>query len=300
MYHEVWSPGSTTTTSSTESLGRHERKHHHPVTTASATQTTPTRSESLPRGFRPVRLTTFQQQPTVTQSQSNTAPTLDTTLNNSTSSNHNNNNNNITSANNNNQQAPCTSINDHSHPHPSNLDQDLGPLSPSTISEISIETSDTKQQRLSPPSSPQVKYWTLPRSISIGSSKDSPAGSKDRRFGGVEREAVRRTETPSDAKLVYESPSKYFTLPVKTSSTSEKPRSHSVPAVPKYPGIGPVTENGIPLALRSVSSNSFLARSSYSPTSFFFFFPSCFLSFSLLSFHSLSRKRRDSSIDGRE
>ena len=246
----------------------------------------------MPRGFRPVRLTTFQQQPTVTQSQSNKiAPTLDTALNNSTSSNHNvnnNNNNNITSANNNNQQAPSTSINDHSHPHPSNLDQDLGPLSPSTISEISIETSDTtaKQQRLSPPSSPQLKYWTLPRNISIGSNKDA-----DRTFGKLERgEIVGRIETnqgpPSNAKLVYESPSsKYFTLPVKTSSSSEKPRSHSVPAVPKYPGIGPVTENGIPLALRSVSSNSFLARRSYSLNLFLS------SSFSFFSLFILCRER---------
>lgn len=205
------------------------------MTTASATQTTPTRSESLPRGFRPVRLTTFQQPPNNTSS--------DNTSNNV---NNNINNNNNTSANNNNQG------NHDSVPHP-NIDQvlDPGPLSPSTISEISIETSDTakQSQRVTPPSSPQLKYWTLPRNISIGSKET----------GG---EIVKRIETdqppPPNAKFEYESPStKYFTLPVKTSSSSEKPRSasaHSVPAPAKYPGIGPVTENGIPLALRSVCS----------------------------------------------
>lgn len=285
----VWSPGSTTTTSSTESSpSRRKKQSTQQQLETSATQTTPTRSESLPKGFRPVRLG----QPPTSLDLNQLGP-----------------DNRLQPR----QQSLPSSFQTPNHLQNINNNHilDAGPLSPSTISEISIETSTTPKQvqhphghqqtqhqqhpghhvqsSLSPdPSSPQLKYWTLPRNISIGSSKDNrepdfygPSSDADALFsvGGERRpdpsssSFLKRIDSdeppPPNARFLYETPSaKYFTLPVRTSHTSDQMRdtdstepqpqrpasAYSVPAPSKYPGIGPVTENGIPLALRSVSS----------------------------------------------
>lgn len=206
----VWSPGSTTASSSPSPS---RAKKAQPATTACATQTTPTKSEAsaLPRGFRPVRL--------------NSLPLPATNLPLGASA--------------------------------SNLD---GPLSPSTMSEASVATGGAAQRRpsglgSSPPASPgALKYWTLPRHISVGSKADRDSDSDHRRRG--ELTAIKQIETdeppPPNARFLYETETaKYFTVPV---STLERTKSTvSVPAAKKYDGIGPVNESGVPLALRTVS-----------------------------------------------
>jgi hypothetical protein len=171
-------------------------------------------------------------------------------------------------------------------------------LSPSSMSEISIETAMTSKPAatvFSPPSSPQLreavaeeeeqhgnKFWTLPRSISMGKKE-----SQEQSHPSYPK-TLKRHETidvpPSASKTDFESlEKKYFTLPstsshqppssqvvgpqskttgVASASSLDSHARSSIPSavtsvtsasapVLKYQGIGPVNEQGIPLSARS-------------------------------------------------
>ncbi|RWS09395.1 uncharacterized protein B4U79_04172 [Dinothrombium tinctorium] len=184
----IWSPGSTTTSSSSDSTSTTI-----PATTASATQTTPTKTDAkastLPHGFRTVDF-----------------PHLDRD----------------TSMLNINTSLPGSSIEN-------NL------VSPSSASETSVETGK-QLGHISPPPSPLQRYWTLPRQVASTSKDD------------YVKQVVTDKAPPPEAKFLYETPStKYYTLPTSVTERS----ATTIPAPPKFDGIGPVDGSGIPLTLRT-------------------------------------------------
>ncbi|RWS30325.1 sorbin and SH3 domain-containing protein 2-like isoform X28, partial [Leptotrombidium deliense] len=183
----IWSPGSTTTTSSESTTTTI------PATTASATQTTPTKvdakASTLPHGFRPVSFEPSELEPSLLA--------IDTSLANSN---------------------PDTSL-----------------LSPSSVSETSIDTS--KQVTSRSPQSPITKYWTLPRHAS-----------KEDYNAAAIRQVVTDKAPPPEAHFLYETPTtKYYTLP--TAVTEKTTTAISAPK--KFEGIGPTDESGLPISLRT-------------------------------------------------
>ncbi|CAG2101331.1 unnamed protein product, partial [Medioppia subpectinata] len=123
---------------------------------------------------------------------------------------------------------------------------------------------------------PTHKYWTLPRNIAtatkaqylIEDEKESQQhdtrqsshiqlhhshshSHKPQTERHIHRQIITDLPPPSSAKYLYETENtKYFTLPTETTDTVTTTRK-VIPAPPKSDGIGPVTESGIPIALKS-------------------------------------------------
>lgn len=173
-------------------------------------------------------------------------------------------------------------------------------LSPSSMSEISIETAMTSKpaasSAFSPPSSPQLreaveqqaeqteehgkKFWTLPRSISMGQREEVPSAESKRERGLLKRHETIDVPPSSHEPVLLSSEKKFFTLPSSSSShvttgktavassssldarvsslypssisgvAAASTSSASAPVL-KYQGIGPVNEQGVPLSARS-------------------------------------------------
>ena len=198
-------------------------------------------------------------------------------------------------------------INNNNNNNLSLLDPDAAIcLSPSSMSEISIETAMTSKpaasSAFSPPSSPQLreaaeeqaeqpeqaedhgkKFWTLPRSISMGQREEVPSAESKRERGLLKRHETIDVPPSSHEPVLLSSEKKFFTLPSSSSShvtttktagvaSSSSLDSHarteslypshisavagastssaSAPVL-KYQGIGPVNEQGVPLSARS-------------------------------------------------
>ena len=116
---------------------------------------------------------------------------------------------------------------------------------------------------------PTHKYWTLPRNIATATKtqyliEDEELGYKPEVRQSshpqlhqrtterhIHRQIITDQSPPPNAKYIYETEdTKYFTLP--TEPTEVTTIRKVIPAPPKSEGIGPVDENGIPLALKSV------------------------------------------------
>ncbi|XP_074593207.1 uncharacterized protein LOC141848957 isoform X2 [Brevipalpus obovatus] len=257
----IWSPGSTTSSSSDLSppgatLG--------PITTASATQTTPTRNDThikpsqpdgLPAGFRPVKLSTSTSASAIgTGGGANREASMPGTSDGGT-----------------------TTTGGDAY------------ITPSSPSEISLPDGGSKMRSESPmmgdggggSSSGDRKYWTLPRSHHqhrSGANVSAPYTGAPATFNGqmgdpssmtrddddivssLAHEGVQRVITdkapPANAKFLFESPTtKFYTLP--TSQTSSRILHHHLPPPPKCEGIGPVNEAGVPLTLRTGVKDEF-------------------------------------------
>ena len=127
---------------------------------------------------------------------------------------------------------------------------------------------------------PVHKYWTLPRNIATATKaqyliEDEEIALKDPRQsshpqlhshksqglsvstdGHIHRQIITELSPPTNAKYLYETENtKYFTLPTESTEKVTTTTRKVIPAPPKSEGIGPVDENGIPLALKSVSPN---------------------------------------------
>lgn len=110
--------------------------------------------------------------------------------------------------------------------------------SPSSMSEISIETANGGSKSLlnqrtgnvnpySPPSSSQLKYWTLPRNISSGRQRQDHDDEDGVRRGDSHKADPQQPPATSSAFL-YETPAnKYFTLPNPASSSAHPAPSSS-------------------------------------------------------------------------
>lgn len=231
--YSVWSPGSTTSPGSDTSPSGPASSLPGPILTASATQTTPVKTEIKPEtvsneqqqqqngiseisssGFRPVKMSTSS---VVHATDDSSMPA---TLEGGTTA----------------------------------MGGDVSPSSPSDMSLV-----DTGKCYLTPPSPDDRKYWTLPRphhQREMSTKDEEELVSKLTSEGA--KQVVTEKAPPSNAKFILESPStKYYTLPT---SHVETVRTTTLPPPPKFEGIGPVSEDGVPLALRTVSnqqSNAF-------------------------------------------
>lgn len=192
-----------------------------PTLTASATQTTPIKSESkqeiasseqngvteMPSGFRPVKMFSSSAIPETAE----------------------------------------TSVPGTSEGATTTVGGDFSPSSPSDMSLVDAG----KCYLTTPPTPEDRKYWTLPRAHlqkEMTTKDEEELVSKLTREGATQ--VITDKEPPSNARLVLESPStKYYTLP----TSHAESRTMSLPPPPKFEGIGPVNEDGVPLSLRTVS-----------------------------------------------
>lgn len=233
----VWSPGSTTSSGSDAgpALG--------PMTAASATQTTPSRGDvraeggpplvseanvttvggggGLPTGFRPVKIHTASGEVGETSVPGTSEGGTTTTTGGDTY------------------------------------------ITPSSPSEISLPDGGDGKMRVETPTSADRKYWTLPRqqhhhhqhrgddTSGVGASMKGEDEDLPPSLGGEGvQQVITDKEPPPNAKFLFESPTtKYYTLPTSHSES----RTVTLPPPPKYDGIGPVNETGVPLSLRTVS-----------------------------------------------
>lgn len=296
----VWSPGSTTTSSSSDLASTPAAMTPGPMTMACATQTTPTRSESLnivkcntlPHGFRPVKMpqghdnelidgqammTMAPRSSMITASSPRSSGDLvassvvtagdENSFNVSPSSP--SETTTITSVR---QSESLVSPTASQSGVPQVISTSSPPSNqPRTPSEQGETSSDIPSAPAQPPTPPttlthattskdSTKYWTLPRQSSSSStagiagsyhqepflSSSSDNYPNDPNISSI----VTDKAPPRNAKFLYETPAaKYYTLP----TTQTETRSTIVPPPPKYDGIGPVNETGVPLGLRSVS-----------------------------------------------
>ncbi|CAG2165350.1 unnamed protein product [Oppiella nova] len=115
---------------------------------------------------------------------------------------------------------------------------------------------------------PVHKYWTLPRNIATATKTqyliedENELQKQDTRQSShiqlhhkpqterhIHRQIITDLPPPSSAKYLYETDNtKYFTLPTETETVTT---TRKITAPPKSEGIGPVTESGIPIALKS-------------------------------------------------
>ena len=289
----VWSPGSTTTSCSSNNSPVASKKKIQTI--AQSTQTTPTKVPGDAFSSAPVLTSSsrFEVTPTVTTTLAASAPSMTTSM--------------VSHM----KDEPLIILEDvtssEASPDLMNINNNVNLLdadtaiclSPSSMSEISIETAMTSKPTgtvFSPPSSPQLrdavadqegdhgnKFWTLPRTISMGMKDDS---SQEEKSHPSHQRTLKRHETIDvpPSKTDFETlEKKYFTLP---SSSSHQPSSshvigpqskttgvasassldyHTRSSLPsgvpsgtsasapvlKYQGIGPVNEQGVPLSARS-------------------------------------------------
>jgi hypothetical protein len=149
-------------------------------------------------------------------------------------------------------------------------DAHITSLSP-TISEATPEFNDNQIENITdiydPQSPPIHKYWTLPRNIATATKlkyqiEDEQQLQQQHQHkrpttttptAHIHRQIISDLPPPSSAKYLFETEdTKYFTLPSDDIETVTKTRKVVIPAPPKSEGIGPVTESGIPIALKSV------------------------------------------------
>ncbi len=155
-------------------------------------------------------------------------------------------------------------------------------LSPTT-SELTPEINDNQLENITDIYDPNQtvtpvhKYWTLPRNIATATKtqylieNEEQLQKQDSRQSShshihhhkpqtlnastdrhIHRQIITDLPPPTSAKYIYETEdTKYFTLPTNSRETVTTTRK-VIPAPPKSEGIGPVTESGIPLALKSV------------------------------------------------
>jgi hypothetical protein len=148
-------------------------------------------------------------------------------------------------------------------------DAHITSLSP-TISEATPEFNDNQIENITdiydPQSPPIHKYWTLPRNIATATKlkyqiEDEQQLQQQHQHkrpttttptAHIHRQIISDLPPPSSAKYLFETEdTKYFTLPSDDIETVTKTRKVVIPAPPKSEGIGPVTESGIPIALKS-------------------------------------------------
>jgi len=135
-------------------------------------------------------------------------------------------------------------------------------LSPTT-SEVTSNLNDNQIESITniydPQSPPIHKYWTLPRNIATATKLQyqiedeqehkQPASTTTH----IHRQIISDLPPPSNAKFICETEdAKYYTLPSDSIETVTTTTRKVIPAPPKSEGIGPVTESGIPIALKSV------------------------------------------------
>ncbi len=160
-------------------------------------------------------------------------------------------------------------------------DAHITSLSP-TISEATPEYNDNQIEHITdiydPQSPPIHKYWTLPRNIATATKlqyqkEDEQQLQQQHQHkrpttttttAHIHRQIISDLPPPSSAKYLYETEdTKYYTLPSDDIETVTKTRKVVIPAPPKSEGIGPVTESGIPIALKSVRHTNKLVSISF-------------------------------------
>jgi hypothetical protein len=157
-------------------------------------------------------------------------------------------------------------------PHKSSerlTDAHITSLSP-TLSEETPEFNDNQIENITdiydPQSPPIHKYWTLPRNIATATKlqyqkEDEQQLQQQHQHkrpttttptAHIHRQIISDLPPSSSAKYLFETEdTKYFILPSDDIETETKTRKVVIPAPPKSEGIGPVTESGIPIALKS-------------------------------------------------
>ena len=218
---KVWSPGSSSICSDAVAQSKSDRKKIQ--TTAISTQTTPEKtSDMLPKGFRSVKAS---QVPAGDEQTAAVAATSVAAKQEETDS--------------------CQQeANGGNGLHAEEA------VSPSSMSEISIETANQRTGPCSPPSSAQLKYWTLPRHISSGRQRQEQDDETDDLRKGDTNKVTSLDQTAP--KFLYETPShKYFTLPnpaAAPSSSSSSP--HHANHQQQRPSSAYSVPAGVPLTTR--------------------------------------------------